>query len=133
MNRERVNIEDLRTELERLQLATRNIERLIQQAEEQAIPEDPVNHQGDRIIDIEVNRREGINYTGNHPVVRDVNGTEILIGDKVRFLTRGVYNSWTGVINKISSNDARSTARDDRSRSISRAPGNVEVIEFRNE
>ena len=133
MNRERVNIEDLRTELERLQLVTRNIERLIQQAEEQAIPEEPVNHQGDRVIDIEIDRREGINYMGNHPVVRDVNGTEILIGDKVRFLTRGVYNSWTGIIYKISNNGARVTARDDRSRSISRAPSNEEVIEFRNE
>ena len=133
MNRERVSIEDLRTELERLQLATRNIERLIQQAEEQAIPENPVNHQGDRIIDIKVDIREGINYAGNHPVVRDVNGTEILIGDEVRFLTRGVYNSWTGIIYKISSNGARVTTRDNRSRFISRAPGNVEVIEFRNE
>ena len=44
MNRERVSIEDLRTELERLQLATRNIERLIQQAEEQANPGEPVGH-----------------------------------------------------------------------------------------
>ena len=70
MNRERVSIEDLRTELERLQLATSNIERLIQQAEEQVNPGEPVNHQGDRVIDIELDRREGINYTGNYPVVR---------------------------------------------------------------
>ena len=34
MNENRLSIEDLRTELERLQLAARNIERLIHQAEE---------------------------------------------------------------------------------------------------
>ena len=133
MNRDRVSIEDLRTELERLQLAIRNIERLIRQAEEEVIPENPVNHQGERIIDIEVDRREGINYAENHPVVRDVNGTEILIGDEERFLTRGVYNSWTGTVYKISRNGARVTAKDERSRSISKAPGNLEVLELRNE
>ena len=115
MNRDRLSTEDLKTELERLQLVTQNIKRLIRQAEEEAIPENPVNHQGERIIDIEVDRREGINYAGNYPVVRDVNGTEILIGDKVRFLTRGVYNSWTGTVYKISRNGARVTARDKRS------------------
>ena len=133
MNRDRVSIEDLRTELERLQLAMRNIERLIRQAEEEVIPENPENHQRVRIIDIVVDRRERINYTGDHLVVRDVNGTEILIGDEIRFLTRGVYNSWTGTVYKISRNGARVTARDERSRSISRAPGNMEVIEFRND
>ena len=125
MDRERVSIEDLRTELERLQLVTRNIERLIQQAGEQANPGEPVVHQADRIIDFEIDRRAGINYTRNHPVVRDTNNTEILIGDEVRFLTRGVYDSWTGVVYKVSSNGARVTARDDRGRSISRAPSNV--------
>ena len=34
MNENRLSIEDLRTELERLQLAARNIKRLIHQAEE---------------------------------------------------------------------------------------------------
>ena len=133
MDRERVSIEDLIVELERLQLAAHNIERLIHQAEEQVNPVEPVVHQANRIIDIEVNRRANINYTGNHLVVRDTNDTEILIGDKVRFLTSGVYDSWTGVVYKVSSNGARVTARDERGRSISRAPSNVEVIEFRHE
>ena len=65
--------------------------------------------------------------------MRDVNGTEILIGDEVRFLTSGVYNSWTGTVYKISRNGARVTAKDERSRSISKAPGNLEVLELRNE
>ena len=133
MNRERVSIEDLRTELERLQLATHNFERLIQQAEEQANPGEPVVHQADIILDIEIDRRAGINYTRNHPVVRDTNGMEILIGNEVRFLTRGVYDTWTGVIYKVSNNGARVTARYGRGRSISRAPCNIEVIEFRHE
>ena len=133
MDRERVSIEDLRIELERLQLAAQNSERLINQAEEQVNPVEPVVHQADRIIDIEIDRRANINYTGNHPVIRDTNNTEILIGDEVRFLTSGVYNSWTGVVYKVSSNGARVTARYERGRSISRAPNNVEVIEFRHE
>ena len=119
--------------LERLQLATRNIERLIQEAEERANPGEPVGHQGHRVIDIDIDRRQGINYTGNHPVVRDTNRTEILIGNEVRFLTRGAYNSWTGNIYKISNTGTRVTARDDRGRSISRASSNVDVIEFRHE
>ena len=131
MNRDRLSIEDLRTELGRLQLATCNIERLIQETEEQVSHEEPAHHQGQRIIDIDIDRRQDINYTENHPIVRDRNGTEILIGDEVMFLTQGAYNSWSGVIYKVSSNGARVTARDNNRRSISRAPNNVEIVEFR--
>ena len=85
MNRERLSIEGLRTELERLHIAARNIERLLQEAEEQA------HHQEKRIIDIDIDRRRHINYRGDHPVVRDRNRIEFFIGDKVRFLTHGCW------------------------------------------
>ena len=141
MNRDRLSIEELRTELERLQLAARNIKRLIHHAEEQeqgqeqiqANPAEAGSRQGDVILDIDINRRADLNYTENHPVVYDWSDTEILIGDTVRFLTRGRYDSWTGIVYKISSNRARITARDERGRSISRAPHNVEVIDGRHE
>ena len=140
MNGNRLSIEELRVELERLQLAARNIERLIHQAEEeqeqqqeQAEPAEAGNRQRTFIIDEEFNRRAGINYNEDHPVVRDWCDCEILIGDSIRFLTRGRYDSWEGVVYKISSNGARVTARDDRGRSISRAPRNVEVIAPRRE
>ena len=130
MNRDRLSIEDLRTELERLQIAARNIERLLQEAEEQANCKEQAHHKGERIIDIDIDRRQHVNYRGDHPVVRDRNGIEILIGDEVRFLTRGVYNSRTGVVYKVSCTGARVTARDNNGRSISRAPNNVEVVEL---
>ena len=93
MNRDRLSIEELRTELERLQLAAQNIERLIHQAEErgqeqeqeqvQANPAGAGGRQGDVILDIDINRRADINYTENHPVVYDWSDNEILIGDTV--------------------------------------------------
>ena len=141
MNRNRLSIEELRVELERLQLAAGNIERLIHQAEEedqeqqqeQANPAEVGNRQRNFVIDEEFNRTAGINYNEDHPVVHDWSDCEILIGDTVRFLTRGRYDSWEGVVYRISSNRARITARDDRGRSISRAPRNVEVIAPRQE
>ena len=136
MNRNRLSIEELRVELERLQLAAYNIEILIRQAkeedqeqqQEEANPAEAGNRQRNFVLDEEFNRRAGINYNEDHPVVHDWCDCEILIGDTVWFLTRGRYDSWEGVVYRISSNGARVTARDDRGRSISRAPRNVEVI-----
>ena len=133
MSGDRRIIEDLRMELERLQSATRNIERLINEVEEQVHREEPTDHQGHRILDIDIDRRRFINYTENHPVVRDRHGTEILIGDKVRCLTGRVYNSWSGVIYKISNSGARVMARGDNDRLISRAPNNVVIVESRHQ
>ena len=76
MNRDRLSIEDLRTELERLQIAARNIERLLQEAEEQANCKEQAHHKGERIIDIDIDRRQHVNYRGDHPVVRDRNRSE---------------------------------------------------------
>ena len=107
----------------------RNIERLIQEAEEEVANHneraDQQTNQADRRA---IDRRADIDYREEHPVVRDRTGIEILVGDQVRFLTPGKHNSTTGVVYKISSNGARVTARDSEGRSISRAPHNISVI-----
>ena len=142
MNRDRLSSEQLRIELERLQLAARNIERLIHQAEEdqeqqhqqeQANPAEAGNRHRTFVIEEEFNRRPRINYNEDHPVVFNSIGSEILIGDTIRFMTRGRYNSREGIVYKIPDNGARVTARDDRGRSISRAPRNVLVVASRQE
>ena len=137
MNENRLSIEDLRIELERLQLAARNIERLIHQTEEdqeqrhqqeQANPAEAGNRHRNFVIEEEFNRRPRINYNEDHPI-----GTEIIIGDTIRFMTRGRYDSREGIVYKISDTGARVTARDDSGRSISRAPQNVLVVAPRQE
>ena len=103
------DIEELRRELYRLRIAAERIVNLLQTTEDRR-------------------DRRTEHYIHSHPVVRDRDGTEILIGDRVIFLTRGLYSSRSGTIYKISSNGERVTSRDDRNRSISRAPHNVRVI-----
>ena len=117
MNRETdLDVEELRQELNRLRLAAANIERILTAA------------QGD---DQDINQprnRRPANYRHNHPVVRDHDGTEILIGDQVIFITRGLFTSTRGTVYKISASGSRITARDQLRRPISRAPHNVRVV-----
>ena len=92
-----VDIEELRQELNRLRIAANNIERLITAAEDrEEQPED----------------QRPRDYPHTHPVVRDRDGREIIIGDQVTFLTRGLFSSESGTVYKISSSGARVTARD---------------------
>ena len=102
-------VEKLRRELHRLRVAAEHIVNLLQTTE---------NRQD----------RRTENYNHRHPVVRDSDGTEILIGDRVRFLTRGLFSSRTGIVYKISDSGERVTSRDDRNRPISRAPQNLKVL-----
>ena len=60
--------------------------------------------------------------------VKDCDGTPIYIGDKVKFLTKGLHSATEGIVYKISSSKTRVTARDARNFSISRAPKNLKVI-----
>ena len=57
---------------------------------------------------------------------RDRDGTEILIGSIVTFLTKGVFDSTEGVV--VSYNKTRIFAEDYKLRRIERAPRNVRVI-----
>ena len=139
MNENRLSIEDLRIELERLQLAARNIERLIHRAEEdeqeeqrqrreRIISAEAVRVRRSNILEEDFPRRPRANYNEIHPVIFDGIGTEILIGDTIQFTSTGRYNSREGVVYRISRTGSRVTARDDRGRAISRTPLNVLVI-----
>ena len=106
---ERDEVEELRRELYRLRVAAERIVNLLQTTEARR-------------------DRRTENYIHPHPVVRDRDGTEILVGDRVLFLTRGLYSSRSGTVYKISRNGERVTSRDDRNRSKSSAPYNVKVL-----
>ena len=72
-------------------------------------------------------RRHGPRSTGVH----DRDGTPICIGDEVIFLTKGLHTSKRGVVYKVSSNKSRVTSRDNKDKSISRAPHNLRVVSFK--
>ena len=97
MNGDRRIIEDLRMELERLQSATHNIERLINEVEEQVNCEEPANFPRHRIIDIDIDRRGFINYTENHPILRDRHRTDILI-QKPSNLQQNAMKGWKNIV-----------------------------------
>ena len=92
-----------------------NIERPITAAEEREEQEQPES-------------RRPRNCPHTHPVVRDRDGREIIIGDQVIFLTRGLFSSDRGTVYKVTDSGARITARDQYRRSISRAPLNVHIV-----
>ena len=115
MNRENQDLSELRQELERLRITANNIERIINDTQVESV----VQTNQDR-------RPRG--YRHSHPAMYDSEGIEILIGDHVQFVTRGLFTSTRGVVYKISPSGNRVTARDNLRRSISRAPHNLRVI-----
>ena len=112
-------IEDIRRELNRLRIIASNLERILDNVE--AEPEPEPQRQ-------ELESRRPPQYIHRHQVVRDIDGVEILIGDTVQFVTRGLYNTTTGIVYKFSASGSRVTARDPRGRPISRAPHNLRVV-----
>ena len=58
----------------------------------------------------------------------DRDGTPIWFGDKVVFLTKGLYGTKEGTVYKVAKNKSRITAKDAKGNAISRAPNNVRVI-----
>ena len=92
-----------------------NIERPITAAEEREEQEQPES-------------RRPRNCPHTHPVVRDRDDREIIIGDQVIFLTCGLFSSDRGTVYKVSDSGARITACDQYRRSISRAPQNVRIV-----
>ena len=71
-------------------------------------------------------RRQSEADRRSRQAARDRKGELIVLGDRVRFLTKGLYRSTEGVVTKI--NKRRVTARDTSGNAISRAPHNVEII-----
>ena len=58
---------------------------------------------------------------------KDRHGNILVLGDRVRFLTKGLYAATEGIITKVGK--SRITARDNYGALINRAPKNVEIIE----
>ena len=110
-------IEDIRRELNRLRIITSNLERILENVEAEA-----------EFQRQETDTRRPPQYVHQNPVVRDIDGVEILIGDIVHFVSRGLYNTTSGIVYKFSASGNRVTSRDSRGRPISRAPHNLRVV-----
>ena len=110
-------IEHIRCKLSRLRIIISNLERILENVEAQPEPQ----RQG-------TETRRPPQYVHQHPVVRDIDGVEILIGDTVHFTSRGLYNTTSGIVYKFSRSGNRVTSRDSRGRPISRAPHNLRVV-----
>ena len=76
----------------------------------------------------ETDTRRPPQYIHQDSVVRDIDGVEILIGDTVHFVSRGLYNTTSSIVYKFSASRNRVTSRDSRGRPISRAPHNLRVV-----
>ena len=109
------DIEEVRRELNRLRIITNNFERILDNIEAETEPQ-------------REETRRPPQYAHQHPVVRDIDGVEILIGDTVTFVSRGLYNTTSGIVYRFSASGSRVTARDSRGRLISRAQHNLRVV-----
>ena len=113
MNNDNNLVRILTKQIRELRIAANQIERTLER------------HLEERQRQSEENQDRG---PPTNPLVQDRDGDNIHIGDQVIFLTRGLYNSTTGMVYKVSSTGSRITARDDSGRSISRRPSNVQII-----
>ena len=113
MNNDNNLVRILTEQIRELRIAANQIERTLEQ------------HLEERQRPTEENRDRG---PPTDLLVQDRDGEDIHIGDQVIFLTRGLYNSTTGRVYKVSSTGSRITVRDDSGRSISRRPNNVRII-----
>ena len=93
------DIEQVRRELKRLRIITNNLERILDNVEADTKPQ-----------------REDTwrppHYVHQHPVVRDKDGVEILIGDTANFVSRGLYNTTSGIVYRFSASGNRVLSRD---------------------
>ena len=121
-------IDDLRLELKKLNIASRNIENSILLLEQQ----EKVQHQEQQQQQQQQQQRRDKVPTNRRPTPdlcpRDRDGIEIRIGHRVRFLTKGVYPSTEGVVNRFSRNSAQVFALDCEGIEVPRAPKNVRVL-----
>ena len=120
-------IDDLRLELKKLNIASRNIENSILLLEEK----EKEQHQEQQQQQQQQQRRDKV--PTNRCLTpdlcpRDRDGIEIRIGHRVRFLTKGVYPSTEGVVNRFSRNSAQVFALDCEGIEVPRAPKNVRVL-----
>ena len=100
-----------------MRIITSNLERILEIVEAEA-----------ELQRQETDTRRPPQYVHQHPVVRDIDGVEILIGNTVHFVSRGLYNTTYGIMYKFSASRNRVVSRDSRGRPISRAPHNLRVV-----
>ena len=110
-------IEDIRRELNRVMIITSNLEHILENVETKP----------------ELQRQEAETwrppqYVHQHPVVRDIDGVEILIGNTVNFVARGLCNTTSGIVYKFFASGNRVISRDSRGRPVSRVPYNLRVV-----
>ena len=121
-NRRRDTIEELRRQLETLEIAAANIRTAIEELSERGVdPNPPVANLGEH------NPLPATPVEYRRPRILDRNGRQIEIGDTVTFLTRGRYSSTSGIVTRFSRNGERVFARDNSGNEIARAPRNVRV------
>ena len=109
----RQTIQDLAEQLNQLRLATENLQETLNRLQEE---------------EETVERRDRGPPTDPEIRDRDRDNRIIHYGDTVVFLTRGLYNSTTGTVYRVSASGNRVTARDHQGRSISRSPRNVRIL-----
>ena len=109
------DIKEVRRELNRLRIITNNLERILDNVENEPKPQ-------------REETRRPPHYVHQYLIVRDINGVEIFIGDTVNFVSRGLYNTTSGIVYRFSALGSRVIARDSRIRPISRAPHNLRVV-----
>ena len=95
----RSTIEDLRVELDKIHIASRRIERIILQLEEEEEQRRQQQQQQQKQRKTPKNKDQ---LPGLRPKDRD--GEEICVGDRVLFLTTGIYSSTEGVVVRLSKN-----------------------------
>ena len=102
-------------ELNRLRIITNNLERILDNVEANPEPQ-------------REETRRPPHYVHQHPVVRDIDRVEILIGDTVTFLSRGLYNTTSWIVYRFLASGNRVTARHSCGRPITCAPHNLRIV-----
>ena len=115
-------IESLKQELQRLEITSQNLRKLISDLKEQE-----QSSSGDTSATDRVRRDKSSDIRSGTPTVRDRYGNIILIGSTVDFLTKGKIPLSSGVVQRFSKNYERVFAIDNLGREIARAPSNLHV------
>ena len=129
MNRRRDSIEALRQELDRLTLATKNILAAINTLEQEEESASQAHPQPTSQAHPQTTSQAHPHSSGKVPSPTDRDGTVITIGDRVTFLTKGKYKTFSGTVTRFSRGGVRLFAVDINGNEVPRAPRNVCVIQ----
>ena len=110
-------IERLRLELSRLEIATKNIKRAIQDME---------NENAGQVQD--THTRQPVTALPPYSA-KDMDGIDIIVVCHVTFLTEGKYSSADGIVTRFPRNLKRVFARNKFGHEVPRSPRNVRVIQ----